>query len=109
MDGDITLRQRLAAGDETALQDIYDRCSPLVYRLALRVTRSREAAEEITQDVFVHLWEHPFSFDPGRGACGHGWRCSPTGAGSTGSGGRNAGDASSTRSGTPNRTRPSST
>ncbi|TDB74887.1 sigma-70 family RNA polymerase sigma factor [Actinomadura sp. KC216] len=68
MDGDFGLRQRLAAGDDAALQHAYDRCSSLVYRLALRVTRSREAAEEITQDVFVHLWEHPYAFDPGRGS-----------------------------------------
>ncbi|GAA4239336.1 sigma-70 family RNA polymerase sigma factor [Actinomadura meridiana] len=68
MDGDIRLRQRLAAGDDGALQHAYDRCSSMVYGLALRVTRSREAAEEITQDVFVYLWEHPYNFDPGRGS-----------------------------------------
>ncbi|RFS87035.1 sigma-70 family RNA polymerase sigma factor [Actinomadura spongiicola] len=68
MDGDIRLRQRLAAGDDGALRLAYDRCSPLVYGLALRVTRSREAAEEITQDVFVSLWERPYDFDPNRGS-----------------------------------------
>lgn len=68
MDADVRLRQRLAAGDDGALGDAYDLCSSLVYGLALRVTRSREAAEEVTQDVFVHLWEHPYAFDPGRGS-----------------------------------------
>jgi RNA polymerase sigma factor (sigma-70 family) len=68
MDGDIRIRQRLAAGDDGALRHAYDQCSAMVHRLALRVTRNRDAAEDITQDVFVHLWEHPYAFDPSRGS-----------------------------------------
>ncbi|MFA1542628.1 sigma-70 family RNA polymerase sigma factor [Actinomadura monticuli] len=67
MDGDIRLRQRLAAGDDGALRQAYDHFSSLVHTLALQVTRRREVAEEITQDVFVHLWENPYAFDPSRG------------------------------------------
>jgi RNA polymerase sigma factor (sigma-70 family) len=66
------IRQRLAAGDETVLGDVYDRFAPLVYGLALRVTRSREAAEDVTQEVFVFLWERPLAFDPERGGL-RGW------------------------------------
>jgi RNA polymerase sigma factor (sigma-70 family) len=40
--------------------------------MALRVTRSREAAEDVTQDVFIFLWERPLAFDPDRGALS-GW------------------------------------
>jgi RNA polymerase sigma factor (sigma-70 family) len=64
--------QRLAAGDEAALDEVYDRFASLVYALALRVTRSREAAEDVTQDVFIFLWERPLAFDPDRGALS-GW------------------------------------
>jgi RNA polymerase sigma-70 factor, ECF subfamily len=60
-------RQRLVAGDESALGEIYDIFSPLVYGLALKLTRSREAAEDITQEVFCFLWERPLAFDPDKG------------------------------------------
>jgi RNA polymerase sigma factor (sigma-70 family) len=62
--------QRLVAGDEAALEELYDEFSPLVYGLAARVTRDWAAAEDITQEVFVRVWEEPQAFDPARGT----WR-----------------------------------
>ena len=61
------IRRRLAAGDEEALGEVYDAYAPLVFGLALRVTRSREAAEDVTQEVFAFLWERPLVFDPAKG------------------------------------------
>src|SRR4029450_2968652 len=61
--------QRLVAGDEAALGELYDELSPLVYGLAARVTRDWAAAEDITQEVFVRVWENPQAFDPARGTC----------------------------------------
>jgi RNA polymerase sigma factor (sigma-70 family) len=69
---ELELRARLLAGEEAALGELYDQFSPMVYGLALRVTGDRTAAEDITQDVFVHVWERPSSFDPGRGRL-RGW------------------------------------
>jgi RNA polymerase sigma factor (sigma-70 family) len=40
------------------------------YGLAIRVTRDWAAAEDITQEVFVRVWEDPQAFDPARGT----WR-----------------------------------
>ncbi|QXJ26510.1 sigma-70 family RNA polymerase sigma factor [Actinomadura graeca] len=59
--------QRLAAGDKTVLDELYEAYSALVYGLALRVTRSREAAEDVTQEVFGFVWERPLVFDPAKG------------------------------------------
>ncbi|TDD81226.1 sigma-70 family RNA polymerase sigma factor [Actinomadura rubrisoli] len=59
--------QRLAAGDETVLDELYGAYASLVYGLALRITRSREAAEDVTQEVFGFVWERPLAFDPARG------------------------------------------
>ena len=61
------IRRRLAAGEEEALGEVYDAYAPLVFGLALRVTRSREAAEDVTQEVFAFLWERPLAFDPAKG------------------------------------------
>jgi RNA polymerase sigma factor (sigma-70 family) len=62
------LMSRVVAGDDSALGKLYDRYSGLVYGLARRVTRSTAVAEEITQEVFVFLWEHPERFDASRGS-----------------------------------------
>jgi RNA polymerase sigma-70 factor (ECF subfamily) len=65
---DEELRARLAAGDETALAEVYDLFSPLVYGLARRVTSDADAAGDVTQEVFVGLWERPLAFDPAKGS-----------------------------------------
>ena len=72
--GDVRLWQRLLAGDDDALAEAYDQWSVLVHSLALRITGDHAAAEDITQDVFVHLWQHPDRYDPQRGAL-RGWLC----------------------------------
>jgi RNA polymerase sigma factor (sigma-70 family) len=61
------LVERLSGGDETALADLYDRYGGFVYGLAVRTLVDRHAAEDVTQDVFVYLWEHPERIEPGRG------------------------------------------
>jgi RNA polymerase sigma-70 factor, ECF subfamily len=60
--------ERIKAGDESALADVYDEYSPLVFGLALRTTNDRGMAEDVTQDVFVNLWKRPERFDPERGS-----------------------------------------
>src|SRR5919198_5212317 len=62
------VRDRLVAGEEQALCKCYDQYSSFVYGLALRVIGDARAAEDVAQDVFLHLWERPGAFDPDRGA-----------------------------------------
>jgi RNA polymerase sigma-70 factor (ECF subfamily) len=62
------IAERLAARDNTAFAELYDRFSPFVYRLANHVNRDRTAAEDVTQEVFLQLWEQPGRFDPDRGS-----------------------------------------
>jgi RNA polymerase sigma-70 factor (ECF subfamily) len=61
------LVERLVAGDEEALRDVYQRHSPAVFGLAMRVLANETLAEDVTQDVFVRLWQQPERFDPERG------------------------------------------
>ena len=62
------VRERLVAGDHAALGEVYDQYSSLVYGLALRVIGDPRAAEDVSQDVFVWIWERPDAFDPDRGS-----------------------------------------
>lgn len=56
----------VAAGDASALSDIYDRHSSAVFGLAIHMTRDRGLAEDIVQETFVGLWRHAAEFDPDR-------------------------------------------
>jgi RNA polymerase sigma factor (sigma-70 family) len=62
------LRARLVQRDERALGELYDQFASLVYGLASRVTGSTQAAEDVVQEVFAHVWHRPETFDPGRGS-----------------------------------------
>jgi RNA polymerase sigma-70 factor (ECF subfamily) len=59
--------ERMAAGDHSALGEVYDQYSSFVYGLALRVIGDARAAEDVSQDVFVGIWQRPESFDAARG------------------------------------------
>ena len=62
------VRDRIVAGDDTALREVYDQFASFVYGLALRVILDTRAAEDVSQDVFVAFWERPGAFDPERGS-----------------------------------------
>lgn len=62
------VRDRIIAGDDTALTEIYDQYASFVYGLALRVIGDPRAAEDVSQDVFVCIWQRPEAFDPQRGS-----------------------------------------
>lgn len=61
---DSLLAQRLAAGDDHALAEIFDRLAPAVYGAAVRVIGEGTAAQDVVQDVFVELWRDPARYDP---------------------------------------------
>jgi RNA polymerase sigma-70 factor (ECF subfamily) len=61
------VKVRLIARDADALTELYDQFGSYVFGLAARVIKDRRAAEDVTQDVFLSLWERPDAFDPERG------------------------------------------
>ena len=61
------LVQGLLAGDEEAIRALYARFGRVVYSMGYRLLGSGEAAEELTQDVFVTAWRKAARFDPARG------------------------------------------
>ena len=60
------LLARVARQDVAALSELYDRYAPRVYGLMAHVLPSRDAAEEILQEVFIRLWSESPRPEPGR-------------------------------------------
>ena len=52
----VRLVQGIAAGDQRALEALYERTHRIVYTLSVRITGNRETAEEVTLDVFHDVW-----------------------------------------------------
>jgi len=67
---DVALVARMAAGDQSAVGDLYDRYGRQVYSLAFRMLADGAAAEDVTQDVFVKVWRSADRFDAERGRVG---------------------------------------
>jgi CheY-like chemotaxis protein/anti-sigma factor ChrR (cupin superfamily) len=62
-----TLVQSIAAGDQLALHELYDRAQHPVFTLIMRITSHRETAEELTIDVFHDIWRRASRYDAGNG------------------------------------------
>jgi RNA polymerase sigma-70 factor, ECF subfamily len=62
----------VAAGDRRAFELLFDRVSPQVLGVSLRVLRDRSLAEEVSQEVMVEVWRKAARFDPARGTAS-GW------------------------------------
>ena len=60
------VRQVAAARSPEALAALYDRYAPTLLALIHRVLGDRAEAEEVLQEVFVHLWNRGDRYDPAR-------------------------------------------
>ncbi len=66
---DADLIKRLQAGESAALGEIYDRYASLVYGLSLRILGSPQEAEDLTQEMFLKLYQGG-TYNPNRGSLG---------------------------------------
>jgi RNA polymerase sigma-70 factor (ECF subfamily) len=69
---DWSLLARIQKREESALSELYDRYSGLVYSEAKRILQDTGAAEEILQDLFHQVWRTAEKFDQARGSLA-GW------------------------------------
>jgi RNA polymerase sigma-70 factor (ECF subfamily) len=64
---DTSLVVAVARYNQDALAEIFRRHGGAVHALAKRVTRDQALAEEVTQELFVRLWNEPERYDSARG------------------------------------------
>ena len=62
---DETLLALITQRDQSALATLYDRYGARVFALAVRLLGDLQVAEEVTQDVFLRLWQRAETFHPG--------------------------------------------
>jgi RNA polymerase sigma-70 factor, ECF subfamily len=67
---DSELLELMAAGDREAFGALFRRYQSLVYRFARQMTGSKEAAEDVTQEVFIALAENAGRYDVDLGSLG---------------------------------------
>jgi RNA polymerase sigma-70 factor (ECF subfamily) len=63
----VALVQSMAAGDQLALHALYERAHRIVFTYVMRITASRETAEELTIDVFHDVWRGASRYDATNG------------------------------------------
>lgn len=62
-----TLLEAVGRQDRVAFRTLYDLAAPKLFATILRIVKSRAAAEEILQDVFLRIWQNAGRFSPETG------------------------------------------
>ncbi|MBC7518529.1 MAG: sigma-70 family RNA polymerase sigma factor [Microbacteriaceae bacterium] len=63
-----TLLSHIAGGDQAAFEALYDEMSPRVLGLIRRLVVDHAQSEEVTQEVFLEIWQSASRFDQHRGS-----------------------------------------
>ncbi|NEN04345.1 sigma-70 family RNA polymerase sigma factor [Diaminobutyricibacter tongyongensis] len=61
------LLSRSATGDQASFGELYDLLSPRVFGLIKRLVVDQAQSEEVTQEVFLEVWQSAPRFDPNKG------------------------------------------
>ena len=54
---------KVAGNDSKALEELYDRYSPVLFTLINKIVQDKSAAEELLSDIFVIIWQKNSLFD----------------------------------------------
>ena len=66
--GDAEIMRRIASGEPEALGELYDLFAPRVLGLTTRILADPHEAQDILQEVFLHVWRNPSNYLPERGS-----------------------------------------
>ena len=64
---DLGLLNQIKARNQDAIRALHERYVNLVYSIAYRVLADTTAAEEVTQDTFLKVWQNAVSYELDRG------------------------------------------
>jgi RNA polymerase sigma-70 factor (ECF subfamily) len=67
-DADRATLERIAGGDNGAIEILYERYKSMAYALALRITGDPATAEDVVQDAFIGAWRNAARYEAGRGS-----------------------------------------
>lgn len=62
-----TLLARIATGDEAAFGELYDEIAPRVLGLVRRLLIDHTQSEEVTQEIFLEIWQNAPRYEPSKG------------------------------------------
>ncbi|HYN20610.1 MAG TPA: sigma-70 family RNA polymerase sigma factor [Thermoanaerobaculia bacterium] len=63
---DANLLRQIVERRQEALADLYDRHAPALLALSRRILTGSADAEEVLQEVFLHVWNYAARYDPAR-------------------------------------------
>jgi RNA polymerase sigma-70 factor (ECF subfamily) len=66
-ENDVELLKAIAAKDDAALGQLYDRYRLILFGVLMRILNNREEAEDVLQEVFLQVWRRAADFDENRG------------------------------------------
>lgn len=64
---DLTLLRAVAGRDKVGFQILYERHSPMLFALALKILGDRTDAEDVLQETFLQIWKTAPTYDERRG------------------------------------------
>jgi RNA polymerase sigma-70 factor (ECF subfamily) len=59
---------RVADGDQVAFGQLYDQTSGRVFGLVRRLLKDSAQSEEVTQEIFLEVWQNSKRYDPNKGS-----------------------------------------
>jgi len=61
------LLRRVATGDRDSFAALYDATAPRVFGLVKRLLRDHAQSEEVTQEIYLEIWQTATRYDPTKG------------------------------------------
>jgi len=58
---------QIAAADQRAFAALYDRTAPRLFGLVKRLLRDHAQSEEVTQEVYLEIWQTAARYEPSKG------------------------------------------
>jgi RNA polymerase sigma-70 factor, ECF subfamily len=62
-----TLLEAVASGDRKAFRTLYDKSSPVLFAICVRLMRDRDLAQDVLQEALTRIWRKAHLFDASKG------------------------------------------